>query len=93
MDSVITQLERLIEHVATLAISDDLHAVERFDIGQIKQSLTDVVDEIKYMQEYRSTPGIDYQELWNQRQLENQELEEAKQSWIQTEIFKLLLRP
>ena len=67
-------------------------AVESIDLGEIKSDLQDVIEKLLAVQEYQQNPDTNYDELLEERKKEIKELRAAQTSWIQTEIFKMLLK-
>lgn len=73
--------------------SDAVHAAEIYDLREVETSLRGVCDALEIIKDYTSDPTTDYTELWQQREQDHAKLRDAQKSWIQTEIFKVLLTP
>ena len=67
--------------------------VERIDFLQVKSNLKDVIEQLKYVQEYTTDDSTDYTTLLEDKLEEIKAIRKARETYIRTEIFKILLTP
>lgn len=76
-----------------LQASEKGQPVERVDLADIRSDLATALEKLQAVQQYQLSPQTDYAELWACKQQELLEFERARDAWVRTEIFSMLLTP
>lgn len=84
IEKSITTLELLSESVTT--------PVERVDICDIIGDLKSGLEKLQALQCYQQSQDTNYDELWEERKTDINAYREARDAWIRTEIFTMLLK-
>ena len=88
----IEQVEMAIASLECLQ-SEATSPVERVDLADIRSDLDSALEKLQALQTYQESTETDYDELWEQRKVELKEFEQARNAWVRTEIFSMLLKP
>lgn len=88
-------IERVEKAIASLTHleSETATPVERVDLADIRSDLESALEKLEALKAYQLSPETDYDELWETRKAEIKEFERARDAWVRTEIFHMLLKP
>jgi hypothetical protein len=87
-------IERVEKVIASLEVlqSEATSPVERVDLSDIRSDLDSALEKLQALQTYQESPETDYECLWETRKKELKEFEKARNAWIRTEIFSMVLQ-
>lgn len=89
---ILNKCENILADIQLLKEASD-KAVESCDLQFVEGNIKNAIQELTNIKEYMNAPNTNFITLWEQRQIELQQIKESQEAWIRTEIWKLLLSP